>query len=300
MARVLLALALAACTTPTGQLTQPIIHGVNDSGDSAVVMVAAYPSDHSTLFTCTGEVVSPTAVLTAAHCVDHPGYTFGIFFDEDATSYTSLDTLIPHLSAVSAAHIPPTYDRNAPFTGDIAIANLATPTTVTPLAFAREAPTGATVGATARIIGYGETMYGTNNSRREQATTTVASLDSGDTILVGDNNGLTCIGDSGGPALVAGTIVGVDSYTDTSGCTQAAHFRRTDLYAAFIDQYAGTAPTTGPDAGVTPNPDAGTEPTQGGGGCSTTTAPGLAVLVVLWRLRTRRRRRFVWNPILLA
>ena len=300
MARLPLVLALAACTTPTQQVIEPIIHGVDDSGDTAVVMVAAYPSDHSTLYTCTGEVVSATAVLTAAHCLDHPGYTFGIFFDEDATSYTTLDLLIPHLAAVSAAHIAPSYDRSAPFTADVAIANLAMPTTLPPLSFAREAPTGAMVGATARIVGYGETTYGTNNSRREAPTTTVASLDSGDTILVGDNNGLTCVGDSGGPALVAGTIVGIDSYTDTSGCTQPAHFRRTDLYAAFIDQYAGTAPpATSPDAGVTPTPDAGSSPAAGGG-CSTSPAPGLAALLVLWRLRRRRRRRFVWNPILLA
>jgi MYXO-CTERM domain-containing protein len=299
--------SLVACATPTATTEQPIIHGTPDSGDAAVVMLVAYPTDHSTMFTCTAEVISATGLLTAGHCVDHPGYDFGVFTDADATAYTTLDMLLPHLQPVSAVHVHPQYDRNAPFTADIGIAVLTNATTIAPLPFSREAPTTAMVGAASRIIGYGQTTYGTYNAKREQAATHVAALDNGDTVSVGDSSGLTCVGDSGGPALVtiAGVeqIVGEDSYSDTTGCTQPAHFRRTDIYAPFIDAYAGTMPpATGGDAGVTPpGPDAGSEPAPKGGGCSTTAAPGAAIaLLVLGRLWRRRRRRIVGNPILLA
>src|SRR4051812_40415030 len=73
------ALLLAVATTHAAS-AGPIIGGAVDTGDPAVVMLAAYPTDHSTLFTCTAVVISPTALLTAAHCVDHPGFQFGVFF----------------------------------------------------------------------------------------------------------------------------------------------------------------------------------------------------------------------------
>ncbi|HTR54653.1 MAG TPA: trypsin-like serine protease [Kofleriaceae bacterium] len=293
-----LALALAACASPLASTQQAIIGGSADAGDSAVVMLAAYPADHSTLFTCTAEVVSPTALVTAGHCLDHTAdYAYGVFYGEDASSYATLTELLPQLAATSATYIYPGYDRSAPFTGDIGVVVLAQATQVAPLAFARQAPTQAMVGEPARIVGYGQTVYNTFHESRDAADTTVAAIDAGDTITVGDTTHLTCVGDSGGPALVSNVIVGVDSYSDTTGCTQPAHFRRTDVYAAFIDQYAGTSAPLGSDAGPTAGADAGTgsdmETSSSGGGCTSgrTTGSGATILVALCLLRASGRRR---------
>src|SRR5262249_48905433 len=66
--------------------------------------------------------------------------------------------------------------------------------------------------------------------------------DAQDTVVVGDSAHRSCVGDSGGPALVktggAETVIGVDSYTDTTGCLEPAHYQRTDVYTDFIDVYA--------------------------------------------------------------
>ncbi|MEO8553768.1 MAG: trypsin-like serine protease, partial [Kofleriaceae bacterium] len=125
--------------------------------------------------------------------------------------------------------------------------------------------------------------------------TVIAGLDNGaDTIYVGDATYHTCVGDSGGPVLKDNVVLGVDSYSAT-GCTDPAHFRRTDVYAAFIDQYAGTVP---PDSGSGSGSGAGSGSGSGsgsghdddGGGCAAGHGAGLAVSLALASLMVRRRR----------
>jgi hypothetical protein len=192
---------------------------------------------------------------------------------------------MPHLTAVHAVHIHPSYVTTAPFTADIGIVELATATTIAPLPVARTAPTA---GAVAHIVGYGQIVYNTYNAKRYAADTVVAAIDAGDTITVGDGTKHTCVGDSGGPAIVGGTVVGVDSYSDTTGCTDPSHFRRTDSYLPFIDQYA-PPPATSPDAGIPTGGDAGTTPPPSGGGCGVGSGNTMfTALAILW-LATRRR-----------
>jgi len=253
------------------------------------------------MFTCSGEVISPTAVLTVAHCFDHPSYSYGIFTDADASAYSTLDALIPHLTPLANVYMHPQYDRATPFTADIGVGVLVAPTTIPALPFVRDTSTAGLAGTTARIVGYGQTVYNTFNAIRHQATTTVAAVDAGDTITVGDGTHLTCVGDSGGPALIASggveRVVGVDSYTDTTGCTQPAHFRETAIYASFIDQYAGTSAGGGADAGVGSDyVEAGSpQPTShSGGGCAASgdaSSGGSLVLALGLVIALRRRTR---------
>ncbi len=69
---VALFFAFAGCGAPptVGERTQPIINGSTDPGDNAVVLVAAQVPGSMNASLCTGEIVSPHVVLTAAHCVD--------------------------------------------------------------------------------------------------------------------------------------------------------------------------------------------------------------------------------------
>lgn len=306
MRRLLLSLAalpLAACAEPAGlelgAAAAPIVGGTAAPDDHAVVLLASYPTDRSVLATCTASVIAPTVLLTAAHCVDpttHPGWVFGMFPGADASAYPTLAALEPHLVPVASVHAHPSYVRTAPFTADIAVAILATPTDIAPLPVNRAALSSSLTGQPARIVGYGQAQVGVASATRRQAMTVIDGFDPDDTVRVGDAQHVTCLGDSGGPALIAiggvETIIGVDSYADNGTCDRPAHFRRTDAYAAsFIDTYA-PPPAAGPDAG-TAGPDAGDGGGDDGGGCAAAGGRGGigAVALGLAALVARRRRR---------
>jgi hypothetical protein len=216
-------------------------------------------------------VIAPTVLVTAAHCVDpgtHGGHTFGVFAGPDASAYADVAQLKPKLAAVKSVHMHPDYDTAPPFRADIAVAVLDQPIAVDPLPINRSAPSPSLVGGAARIVGYGQVQYGKYNVIKHEAATVLASIGPVDTVVVGDVKHRSCIGDSGGPALVkiegTETIVGVDSYAETTGCLEAASYRRTDVYTAFLDEYA--PPPAPPVDGGLGGGGAGGDGGAGGGG----------------------------------
>lgn len=277
-AAIWLGASLASCESATrtesprelAVAESPIIGGMATSGDPAVVLLASYSNDLATLDTCTAALVAPDVVLTAAHCVDpatHAGYTLGVFTGPDASAYSTPSTLAPQLVAITEVHLAPGYDTQAPFHGDLAVAKLAKPLSVTPLPMRRTAPTAADVGLAARIVGYGQIQYNTLNLTKQTADTVIAAVDADDTITVGDTKHRSCVGDSGGPALMTidgvETIVGVDSYTDLQGCLEPAHYRRTDFYTSFLDTFVPPPP---PPTTATTTSSAGSGGASGGAG----------------------------------
>lgn len=255
--RILFAMLLAGCSLAPVAKEAAIIGGTNDVDDPAVVLLISYPADHSTFYTCSAVVISPTVLVTAAHCVDaanHAGYAYGAFLGPDASAYPTLADLMPQLAAASSVHAHPSYNPASPFVADIGVVIMAQPLGITPLAMARSSLPANLPGQAARLIGYGQTVYTQFNVKKHQVVTTVESLPNDDTVVVGDSLHHSCIGDSGGPALVmldgVEQIVGVDSYTETTGCKDPAHYRRVDKYLPFLDTYAPPPP---PD--LAPPPD---------------------------------------------
>lgn len=288
----------------------PIIGGAVDEGDPAVVMLVAYAPDHSVFDTCTASVIAEDVLLTAAHCLDpatHPDYGFGVFTGADASAYPTANTLLPKLVSVKEVHMHPDYDPLPPFTADVGVVLLDAPLDVAPLPIWRDPVTADIAKTPARIVGYGQTTYKLYNAVRHAASTSVVGLDKGDTITVGDKDHRSCIGDSGGPALVESggveKIIGVDSYTELAGCLDPAHYRRPDLYTSFIDTYAPP-----PSAGGAGGGGAGGSPSGGGdtsspksGGCalagdSPSATPSLTALLVLAAALLRARRRSRRSP----
>jgi secreted trypsin-like serine protease len=273
---LLLTLGLGACAPSSDrEATAPIIGGTS-SGDAAIVMLVSYPADQSVLDTCTAAVIAPKVLLTAAHCVDpatHAGHTFGVFTGADASASPTPAMIGPKLVPIAKATMHPDYDPAPPFHADIAIVELTTPLDVAPLPIVRTSIDPSIAGEKARIVGYGETHYDDPNYARFTADTIIAAIDAGDTITVGDSMHKSCIGDSGGPALVAidgvETIVGVDSYSDLAGCLQPAHYRRVDTYGDFIVPFVPTATGAGGAGG-----GASTSATSSGAGGSAKTADG--------------------------
>jgi secreted trypsin-like serine protease len=288
---------LAGCTTQLSSTEDPIIGGTRSMGASATVMLVSFPASRTVMDTCTAVQVAPAVLLTSAHCVDaanHPNYIYGVFTGDDATAYPRLVDIEPHLVPVTAVHPHPQYSTQSPFYADLGVVELANPLPTTPLPIQRTPLDPSVIGKTAQIVGYGQTMYQQVNRARYEATTTVTAIEN-DTIVVGDAQRHACVGDSGGPAIVDGVLVGVDSYGPT-GCTGPAHYRRVDSFLPFIEMYAPPPPGSGPDAGPTGGgPDAGGDPGPDSSGCGASGggaglgAGGLALAVML--LGRRRIRR---------
>lgn len=300
-------LLLPACAgpAPLGEGAQAIIGGTPTTGDPAVVLLVSYPPDHSTFDACTASVIAPTVLLTAAHCLDpqsHPGYAFGVFTGPDASAYPTANVLVPQLGAAAKeVHLHPDYDPNAPFHADLGVVVLDQAIAAAPLPVSRSPVSAALVGAPARIVGYGQTVYDQYNAQKHEATTVLSSIGTDDTIVVGDGMHRSCIGDSGGPALVklsgVETIVGVDSYTELKGCLEPASYRRPDLYLAFIDSYA---PPAAVDAGPLGGGGAGTGgsggESHGGCGMAPGSPGGAAWLLALLAVAISPRRARPGSP----
>jgi secreted trypsin-like serine protease len=251
----------AACVAPSsssppiGSASQAIINGVTDSNDDAVVMVLSQVPGSMNASLCTGEVVSPHVVLTAAHCVDPRTVGTGattLVFPDQTLSMTS-----QHLAA-QATHFDPAFDPDPSTVAnghDVGVVILANPTTIAPVPYNRDPIPTTMVGSAARLVGYGITDAGDTTGMtagtRRTAPTTLAHLDM---LFVGLQDGAhgICEGDSGGPAFMTfnGTerIVGVTSFGFT-GCPltataqeemagfEAGNDTRIDTFADFVDQW---------------------------------------------------------------
>jgi len=271
-----ISISLAACSAPPpGAATQAIINGTLDDGDPNVVLVFAQVPGQSSGSLCTGEVISPHVVLTAAHCMAPSTVGAGAQF----TIFTG--TMLPAMGAppadqllkVTESHYVPTFGYN-PMTGgdqdDVGVLILAQPTTIAPLPFNHFNLTASAKGADVRIVGYGLTVgtdtQGTTAGTKHQAPTKLFDYQP-TTLTLYDAMHSNCEGDSGGPALVM-----LDGKERIAGVTQVGYVKcpvdmastdtRVDTYASFIDGYvnmfdppavaAGGACTTDTDCGSLP------------------------------------------------
>lgn len=240
---------LVGCgAAPPGSVSQPIINGQDDSGDPAVVMLVSQVPGSKSASLCTGEIISPHVILTAAHCVDPAvigtgAQTFvftGPVFDFNAPS---------GLIAAAATHYDTAFDQNAPQNGhDIGVVILKTPTTIAPVPYNRTPITAAMAGQAARLVGYGITAGNdqtgkTAGTRREAPSKLLQINPANDALLdFEDDLHTICEGDSGGPAfmMIDGQerIVGVTSFGyQTCPTTMPGTDTRVDRFTSFIDPY---------------------------------------------------------------
>jgi hypothetical protein len=179
---------------------------------------------------CTGTLVGPKTVVTAAHCVQG----FGNYF---AATGDSVDIRRQTVRIVSQTKHP-NYSRDY----DFGVLQLAAPIlNVSPIPI-NEKPFGpASVGLSIRHVGFGNTSAangGTGNGTKREVTYSVRQV-LPLRIESGANGKQTCQGDSGGPALSVmpgdstESLVGVVSYGDQD-CLYEGWDGRVDAVAPWI------------------------------------------------------------------
>ena len=193
-----------------------IVNGADCSTDnSPVVLLNMKGSNGEQVGSCSGTVIAPRAILTAAHCLQPPTAAVFVFLGTG-----------PQQTATAFAAQPSWRDSNPP-TFDVGIvlmpADIGRPSK--PLLLSRDAR----VGETAVITGWGkDSLAGiTATLRAGVATITAVTALTLQTSFTNTASSV-CQGDSGGPILVqeAGTwaVAGVISANSTIACSFGDNF----------------------------------------------------------------------------
>ncbi len=264
-AGVALALAsmLAGCLADpagpeVGSESAPVIGGVVDTGDPAVVMLY----NHG--WQCSGSLVAPNVILTAGHCLESAGTAYfgngnGDFFDQRtiASCYASRYYVYPGLTTGE----------------DIALCRLTAdaPIDVQPLPMNRQPLDESYVGAELRLVGFGndDPVNFTGSGLKRQVTYSITGV-MPNHVLAGNSAYTSCTGDSGGPNLhdfgAGEQIVSVVSYGDADMCIGTSGSTRVDVHIdrflqQVVDAWYGPCKFDGEcvtDGCTTPDPDCGT------------------------------------------
>jgi len=297
--RSLIALLFPLLTT-VAATAQPIVGGSTTKPGEYPDVVAVLADDGA----CTGTLIAPDLVLTAAHCVVvEPTHVIVNTLDYGGPSGERIEVL--------RSHAYPDWET----TYDVGLVVLARPaTTAKPRAIAR-ACSGLTIAQNhLRIVGFGlidhegrgdntrlhAASIGVDDPRCTEAPGCNADVAPDGEFSAGGHGTDSCFGDSGGPAFVRTAsglaLLGVVSRgMDLPGrpCGNGGIYVRADKVVAWIER---TAQRRVRRTSCDRPSDESEEASDEAGGCSAAGGAGAAVLVlvgfgVIGRSRNERRRR---------
>lgn len=258
-----IALTLVAPTSPASASTGGTVDTANRY--SGVGLIAFY--DEGSRYRCSATLVSPTVLLTAAHCTDDVDGMIAVTFEtlvddappanlpvasDPAAGYTAADiTKAGYLAGTGHTHPQYSDFTDLDNWNDVAVVVLQEPVTgrpITPIAdegTLDEIPRRDLRSTLFRAVGYGtEVRKATSGPQKptpmsypivrryvdmpgQKLTSQILQTNGNEHDNAG--TGGTCFGDSGGPLLLDGEIVGVTSYGYTSNCRYIDGYQRVDI-----------------------------------------------------------------------
>lgn len=293
-----------ATSDPLGTSSLAITNGTPDDANGPTVLVVAKVGSQTGY--CSGVVVSPHVVLTAAHCSTVDA-AYSIFLGADYNDATAKADAANTI-AVAEHHPHPKYD-SAKNDNDVGVLITTSPIPRAPATMNHDPFVDADLNKPIRIVGYGETGGGSKAfGQRKEANTTLAGYDPTSFAMVGTPN--ICLYDSGGPTFMTRgggeVVIGVHMLVDTTTCDHQGVDMRVDPYVDFIDDQVAAADSPadagGPDDAAPGDPvsPAGTSASRTSTGCAVQGAgtpsswcPSAALLlgIALFRRRFARARR---------
>lgn len=234
-----LGLLLTVACGPSGDRPEPpaaapaaIVAGTADSQDPAVVAIGVRRVGCGAPLAvhCTGTLIAPRLVLTAAHCItDTPfGSNLEVLFGSDAASPAA------SFRRVTEVQLHPAYAAGNAL-ADLALLILEESATAAPVPLNTAPLDAAWVGRSVRLVGFGQTQAsGSLPGGKRTGTATISEVGSSQFRVV-PGPSLSCHGDSGGPLLGPGgggeVLIGVTAKGDP-GCAAYGLNVRVDAFTA--------------------------------------------------------------------
>jgi len=252
----------------TDYTASSVVGGTTTTAHPAVVYVQFLNDGRGAA--CTGTLIAPTLVLTAAHCVVPAPTTkkvsdWKVVFGASDPASIKAATPIP----VTSAHPHPAYKHNNFGNGNdaaVLVLSKPAPANIKPIAVNTRPIAANAVGKSILAVGFGlsDGVNKTGAGTKRQGLLPIAQVRNVE-IAAGKPGLTTCQGDSGGPWFAkvngADSVIGITSY-GPNGCVDAASATRVDkvmdFVKPFLDKAAGKPATTppAPPAAENPNPAA--------------------------------------------
>ena len=190
---------------------------------------------------CSGTLISPRVVLTAAHCLD-----FGSGQVDSGYAYFGTTTLGSDSNFIERLDIvDSTYKSNWSLSGhDVGLVLLERESTVTPLPYNTTVLNNSYINDPIKLVGWGDTYGDAGDAgAKRMVTSYLQGFQSSLVMNYGTSNANTCQGDSGGPGFMTvnntEVVAGITSW-GIQGCLGQSGSTRVAQEASWIASWVST------------------------------------------------------------